>query len=94
MLASFGLFGCNGTPHRADLHALHLVLEGRATAKQRILLFERTTYGALTENGICLVKWYTGNSARARRMGKAQAVRDMIEEVVTTKAEKPRFYFL
>lgn len=86
--------GCNGTAPRPDLEAFHLVLRGKATSKQRILLFERTSYNTLVERGACLTKHYGGGGAGIRILQEPRSVRDIIAEVAGEDEDNPRFYFL
>jgi len=88
------LSGCTGTPHRADLEMLHLVLKGKATHKQRFLLFERTPYEALVQKQSYFVKWLAGDVDEIRSAGEKGSVKDSIAQLAGPGEENPRFYFL
>jgi hypothetical protein len=86
--------GCNGTAPRGDLEAFHSVLRGKATSKQRILFFERTSYDTLVQKGAYLTKYFGGRAAGIRSLQESRSVKDIIAEVAGEDEDTPRFYFL
>ncbi len=88
------LGGCAGTPHGADLESLRLVLRGEATAKERILFFERTSYEVLLEHRAYFARWYGGACAPIRESKGDSSVRRVINDVAGKGGERKRFFFL
>lgn len=73
---------------------LHLVFSRRATHKQSVLWFERTTYEALVQKRQYFLEWSDKGLSEARLAPEDQSVRQAIAEVAGAEGQKPRFYFL
>lgn len=95
VLAVLVLFsGCTEVPNKPDLEMLHLVFSGRATHKQSVLWFERTTYEALVQKRQYLLRWSDKGLSEARQAPEGLSVKQPIAEIVAAGDQKPRFYFL
>jgi len=73
---------------------LHLVFRGRATHKQSVLWFERTTCDALVQNHEYFLTWSQRNLSGPKPVPQGQSVRQVVAEIAGREGDKPRFYFL
>jgi hypothetical protein len=88
------LLGCSELPQHQDIKNLQLALRGKATHKQNVLLFERTTYEKLVRRGEYLVRWRRETDYHAVKAREGQTVVEAVTETAKPGTDSPIFYFL